>query len=289
MRTLIGFTGYIGTGKTSAGNILAAEKGFTTLGFADGMREMMVALNPVIRVGTHKHYALADGTANYQDILRAVGYEGAKQLPEVRAFLQRLGTEAVRNVLGADTWVSLLARKYNSSYDADIVVTDVRFENEVSMIRSLDGFIVRVIRTGQHMWSTNTHVSESGMDAIEADYTIIAESLEELRTHVLFVYEQIQEELVKRQAILDKWYAERAEAVSAVLVKSTTVEHSNTESLMLTELEKQGIIERVELPLVPATTLVEIATSKYEGTVPLAPLTPEEEACYAELSEKHGL
>lgn len=196
MCTVIGFTGYIGSGKNSAADVLVRECGFTALAFADPLRQMAEILNPLFNL-PNKHYTLANGTAHYLDILRAVGYDGAKQIPAVREFLQTLGTEAVRGVIGEGTWIGLLVDKVFAvdGDTANFAVTDVRFENEAQMIRTLDGFVVRVIKTGQDR--TSDHVSEAG---IGADFTIEASTLDELRERVLEVYEHIKVISAKREA-----------------------------------------------------------------------------------------
>lgn len=72
-----------------------------------------------------------------------------------REFLQRLGAEAIRGVLGADVLVDAVP------FDRDgvdlLVLTDVRFENEAEAIRDRGGEIWRVYRPGT---GGMRHVSE---------------------------------------------------------------------------------------------------------------------------------
>jgi hypothetical protein len=60
-----------------------------------------------------------------------------------------MGTEAGRNVFHKDLWViSLLNRAKNK----DVVVTDVRFQNEIKYIQDNNGVVVRVKRGPEPVW-----------------------------------------------------------------------------------------------------------------------------------------
>jgi len=196
---IIGLTGYVKSGKDSVANMLSEHiGGWTKVGFADALREMALVINPRIRVGATKHYAEADGTVRYADLLRVVGYNAAKAFPDVREFLQRLGTEAVRDVIGVDTWVNILmGRIYQARTDAVIAggtepnftITDVRFPNEVEAVRQVGGYIVRVVRPGKG--PANDHISEQLIDQIEADWTLEATTLDELLAEVYGLYPKL--------------------------------------------------------------------------------------------------
>jgi hypothetical protein len=196
---IIGLTGYVKSGKDSVANMLAEHiGGWTKAGFADALREMASIMNPRIRVGASKHYAEADGTARYNDLLKVVGYNAAKSFPDVREFLQRLGTEAVRDVIGKDTWVNILmGRIWQARVDASLAgqpapnyaITDVRFPNEAEAIKQADGYIVRVVRPGKG--PVNEHISEQSAGDIVADWTLEASTLEELLEEVYAFYPEL--------------------------------------------------------------------------------------------------
>jgi hypothetical protein len=142
---LIGLCGYCGSGKDEAAKALIAN-GWHQMSFAEPLRRMALALDPYIIFGSR----LSDVVAN-------VGWTEAKKNPEVRRTLQKLGTEAVRDIIGFDTWVQLADRTMPS--DRDVVFTDVRFANEAEMIWGRGGRIYRIERPG-YVPATN-HVSES--------------------------------------------------------------------------------------------------------------------------------
>lgn len=60
-------------------------------------------------------------------------------------------------------------------------VPDIRFPNEVEYIKDVGGFTIEVIRPDQEEIEHNTHISETAINDIPSDYTIINDgTLEEL-------------------------------------------------------------------------------------------------------------
>lgn len=68
-----------------------------------------------------------------------------------RYALQFLGTNLLRNQLHQNIWVDCLERKILES-DKNIVITDVRFPNEIEMIKRIGGEIWRVERGKLPKW-----------------------------------------------------------------------------------------------------------------------------------------
>jgi hypothetical protein len=116
-----------------------------------------------------------------------------------REFLQKLGTEAIRDGLHPDTWVNALFTDYkaeNSWLNVQLsekpellypnwIITDMRFPNEYDAVQKRNGLCVQVIRGGD-MSTNNAHSSEIGLDSYRFDYTINNNgSIEELREQVL--------------------------------------------------------------------------------------------------------
>lgn len=196
---LIGITGLARHGKDSAANRLVERLGFTKLGFADAVREMAVAINPFVHTGQNRHFTDGDTPfARYSDVLSAVGYETAKSYSDVRRLLQRIGTEGGRGVLGADVWVGAMMRKLGSLTSGlpiheNIVISDVRFENEADLIRGFGGFVLRVVRPNFDNGLPPLHASESGVSTLAVDYEIEAGGFEELLEKVDGIYARMVE------------------------------------------------------------------------------------------------
>lgn len=84
----------------------------------------------------------------------------------VREFLQKLGTDAIRDGLHKNTWTNALFADLGE-YDKWII-TDVRFPNEADEIRKRGGIIVRINRNED----TGNHPSETALDSYNFDYVI---------------------------------------------------------------------------------------------------------------------
>jgi hypothetical protein len=61
-----------------------------------------------------------------------------------RLALQKMGTEAGRDVFGKDLWIISVEKKI-LEYDR-VVLADTRFPNEIAFIRKLYGHVIRVVR-----------------------------------------------------------------------------------------------------------------------------------------------
>lgn len=174
----IGFMGYARSGKDTAGRHLVQAHGYRRVSFADPVRESLLALDPIVRT-TWERYDRADRDGiqvnryRLSDVVQLLGWERAKdEIPEVRALLQRHGTDAMRGVMGDDVWVNLAARKVVEARRAgkNVVVTDCRFPNEVKMLREWGFRLVWVDRPGVE--PVNGHASEVGVYPHDADVVL---------------------------------------------------------------------------------------------------------------------
>ncbi len=95
-----------------------------------------------------------------------------------RLILQLLGTEGGRDVIHPNIWVN--ATLGNLKPTDKVIVTDVRFPNEVSGIKNKGGIVIRVVRPSKI--STSTHPSETSLnDYNQWDYVIVNDgTLEQL-------------------------------------------------------------------------------------------------------------
>jgi hypothetical protein len=180
---LIGFTGYLRSGKDTAGQFLREEAGsFHHASFAAKLKAFLYAVNPVIPRNPmgYGHYRL-------RELVDAYGWEKVKDdFPEVRQLLQRTGTDAGRRVLGENVWVDAVMADLP---DTDVVFTDCRFPNEAQAIKDAGGYLVRVTRPGFEP-GPDAHESETALDGYPHDFEIKnTGTLEDLRDTVGRVYE----------------------------------------------------------------------------------------------------
>lgn len=105
----------------------------------------------------------------------------------IRTFLQRYGTEAHRDIFGSDFWIREALPDLDPGHF--VVVTDVRFPNEIDAIHDRAGVVVHVRRVGTDI-TTDSHPSEQKIPESKIDYTLDNdESLDDLRNQVALLYE----------------------------------------------------------------------------------------------------
>lgn len=187
---IIGVSGTMRTGKDSVA-LLLKEFGYERASFADPLRKLALDIDPYILlqgapddIKSERLVAAYSGSGAilYSDLISTIGYERAKEIPDFRRFLQRLGTEGIRGNFGQDAWVNLFKKQVMGSPGAKFVAPDCRFPNEAAAIREMGGVIWRTVRPG---YGGGTHPSESMVDEITPDVTLVADNLIDLGKLVL--------------------------------------------------------------------------------------------------------
>lgn len=150
----VGIIGRARSGKDTIANRLVEEHGFERRALADPLKTMALDINPV--VGSEPgHFGFLP--VYLVDAVRRYGWERVKdRYPEARRFLQRLGTEGVRNHVSPEFWWQRLVER--TQVDAPLVVPDVRFANEARALAERGFHIWFVERPGV---GGNAHVSET--------------------------------------------------------------------------------------------------------------------------------
>jgi hypothetical protein len=158
---VIGFAGPAGVGKTTAACIVTADfPRYKRLSFADPIRSMLLALGLT-------HEALAERKHDPHPLL-------CGQTP--RFAMQRLGTEWGRNTIGPDIWLRAAEhriKQLHSQWD-NVVIDDVRFDNEALLIAELGGVVVRLHRQIETEPTVAAHASERGVSESHISRTIAA-------------------------------------------------------------------------------------------------------------------
>lgn len=169
----IGICGYAESGKDAVADILVAEFGYTKVGMSDALDKYLLILDPIIEItpGEYYRYRLIRDTYNYVE---------SKKFEEVRRLLQRLGTDVGR-AIDPDIWVKEWRDAAELCGNDNVVVTGIRFQNEIDMVDKL----VWVNRPG--VGPKNDHVSEDLAFVFEqADYMVSnSGTLENLRDGVI--------------------------------------------------------------------------------------------------------
>jgi hypothetical protein len=135
---LIAFTGLAGSGKSECAKLT----GYQVVSFSAPIKQMLSCLG----LDRHALYGA--------DKEKPIEYLGGVT---ARTLMQKLGTEFGREMIHPDIWVKWMERVITSERYESIAIDDVRFDNEIKMVRRLGGKVIRVTRPGV---AAQDHVSE---------------------------------------------------------------------------------------------------------------------------------
>lgn len=193
----IGLTGFAQSGKDETAKILSLI-GYKRVSLADPVRKGIYNINPLVIIfpdeSNYKELRneFIDASSgkknlilNIQDIVNFLGWDEAKKIKEVRRLLQFYGTEGAREIFGENIWTDT-ADKYIEKNNIDlIVVSDIRFPNELEWIRKKENnILIKIKRPG--IGPINSHKSDIGIDDEKCDFIIENNgTLEDLKNKIL--------------------------------------------------------------------------------------------------------
>lgn len=181
MRKIIGLVGLIGSGKGTAGEYLIKEHGFASASFASTLKDAVSAVFGWPRDLLEGHTA---SSREWREIPDRYWSSKLGKTVTPRWVLQYIGTDVMRNHFSDNIWILSLEKTLSSS-DTDVVITDVRFPNEIEMIKNLGGKLVWVRRNPEPQWietamtnkdllRTDTRIHPSEYEWIGVhDYTVL--------------------------------------------------------------------------------------------------------------------
>ena len=169
---IIAINGYAGVGKDTVAQIiqeLQPDKNWQIKKFSGKLKQMASLLTGIDVKKFEDQRFKKDGQIDIRSIDWKDDYRQTSVFCEVREFLQFLGTECGRDLLGKDVWVNALLKDYNPEKD-NWVITDMRFPNELQGVLTLLGVSLRVERVG--VKPINAHPSETALDDHLFDWLI---------------------------------------------------------------------------------------------------------------------
>lgn len=146
---IVGITGFIGSGKDTVANYLVAKHGFVRDSFAGTLKDA------VAQVFGWDRELLEGLTPEAREWREQVdpwwsNRLGIKHLTP-RWVLQQWGTEVCRHGFHDDIWIASLENRLRKTTN-HIVISDVRFPNEIKAIRNAGGIVIWVQRGSLPKW-----------------------------------------------------------------------------------------------------------------------------------------
>jgi len=175
---IIGLCGLKQAGKSTVSRALSTE-GLKPCAFADPIKDMLHAIG-----------------LTWDEL-----YGGDKECANEtlcgntpRFAMQTLGTEWGRQMMGNDIWVNVMRNKLKilKSHTKGVVIEDVRFPNEVALIREARGVLWWIERPSlEHAAGRDEHISENLVKADDCDLRLINDGTEaELRLDAITKFKQ---------------------------------------------------------------------------------------------------
>lgn len=194
---VVGLVGFIGAGKDTAADYLVNSHGYRRDSFANALKDV------VSSVFQWDRDLLEGRTKESREWREQVDAWWAKRLsiPHLtpRWVLQHWGTDVCRTAFHNDIWIASLENRLRTSRD-DVVISDVRFPNEITAIHDAGGIVVRIKRGNDPIWlqdainvnqgdsnmswavskmrmnTLGIHASETAWVGGDIDYTVINDS-----------------------------------------------------------------------------------------------------------------
>ena len=176
---IVGFVGFIGSGKDTAADYLVNFHGFRRDSFANTLKDAVSAVFGWDRT------LLEGRTKEAREWREQVDPWWSERLnmPNLtpRWVLQYWGTEVCRKGFHDDIWIAALENKLRNSKD-DIVISDCRFPNEIKSIKDAGGIVIRVVRGPEPEWYDDAIAVNKGPNG-NVKWALSKSSLDKFKIH----------------------------------------------------------------------------------------------------------
>lgn len=167
--TILSLSGLIGSGKDTVAEYLTEQCGYTKESFAGTLKDAVAA------IFSWNREMLEGKTKEAREEREQVDTWWAKKLnmPHLtpRWVLQYFGTDVCRQHFSDKIWLSSLERKLMTFNDKNIVISDARFINELTMLKQTGAHLIRVKRGPNPDWweyATNAYRDTTAVKRLES-------------------------------------------------------------------------------------------------------------------------
>ena len=171
---IIGITGLISSGKGTVADTLVEKHNYIKLSFADKLKD------GVATVFGWDRAMLEGDTVESREWRETVDQfwtnETGREITP-RLVLQEFGTDCMRNGFYDGIWVSLVKQEIINNPQTNYIVPDVRFANEIKIIKDLGGEVWNV-RRGElpEWWGTAILDNTTGSNLMRSTYPDVHQS-----------------------------------------------------------------------------------------------------------------
>lgn len=161
MRKIIGVVGFIGSGKGTIGDYLESKHGYQKMSFAASLKDAVSSIfvwpRHLLEGDTRESREWRETEDTYWS-----GKMGRAITP--RWVLQHFGTDLLREKFFKDIWICSMEKRLAET-QGPVVITDVRFPNEIEIITQQSGNIIWVRRQPEPGWLDTALKDKNGMRA----------------------------------------------------------------------------------------------------------------------------
>lgn len=157
---IVGISGFIGCGKSTVASYLTDIHNFRKDSFATSLKDACASLFDWPRD------LLEGDTKESREWREQVDVWWSEKLAipnfSPRLALQLIGTDSLRNHFNEGIWFMTLENRIRKNPGQHVVISDVRFPNEVKFIQDQGGYMIRVDRGSAPIWFETALLANKG-------------------------------------------------------------------------------------------------------------------------------
>jgi len=157
---IVGLLGFINSGKGTVASQLVGGYNFRQDSFATSLKDACAAIFDWPR------HLLEGDTKESREWREVVDPWWSEQLGipnfSPRLALQVIGTDALRNNFHEDIWFLTLQNRIRKNPNQHVVISDVRFPNEIKFIKEQGGVLVKINRGPAPVWYETAMLANRG-------------------------------------------------------------------------------------------------------------------------------
>jgi hypothetical protein len=157
---LVGISGFIGCGKSTVADQLTGQYGFRKDSFATSLKDACALMFDWPR------HMIEGDTKESREWREIVDVWWAERLGipnfSPRLALQLIGTDALRNHFNEGIWFMTVENRIRKNPEQHVVISDVRFPNEIEFIKNQGGVMIRVDRGATPVWYETALMANKG-------------------------------------------------------------------------------------------------------------------------------